>query len=75
MAYEQKTFDQTLVYYPDEKKSCTPQNDVHTSEDILTKMIKKIHLTLNLLWVVHIYIGWNFNALNQQRQKEKDKIV
>ena len=47
-----KTFEYTLVYYPDEKKSCTPQNDVHTSEDILTKMIKKFPLTLNFFWVV-----------------------
>ena len=31
--------------------SCTPQNDVHTSEDILTKMIKKFPLTRNLFWL------------------------
>ena len=37
-----KTFDQTLVYYPDEKKSCTPKNDVHTSEDITYKNDQKI---------------------------------
>ena len=35
------------------KKSCTPQNDVHTSEDILTKMIKNFPLTLNFFWVVY----------------------
>ena len=53
-----KTFDYTLVYYPDEKKSRTPpppkKNDVHTSEDILTKMIKKCNLTLNFFWVAYI---------------------
>ena len=27
------------------KKACTPQNDVHTSEDILTKIIKIWPLT------------------------------
>ena len=32
------------------KKSCIPQNDVHTSEDILTKMIKN---SLNFFWVVY----------------------
>ena len=36
---------QTLVYYPDEKSNVPPKNDVHTSEDILTKMINKF-------WVV-----------------------
>ena len=34
------------------KKSCIPQ--VHTSEDILTKMIKTFPLTLNFFWVVYI---------------------
>ena len=51
---KQKTFDETLDYYPDEKKVMYPQNDVHTSEDILTKMIKKFPLTLNFFWVVYV---------------------
>ena len=58
MAHEQKTqktFDETLVYYPDEKRhvGLPPKNDVHTSEDILTKMIKIFPLTLNFFWVVY----------------------
>ena len=34
------------------KKVMYPQNDVHISEDILTKMITKCPLTLNFFWVV-----------------------
>ena len=41
----------------DKKRSCTPQNDVHTSEDILTKMIKKFPLTLNFFWVVYFQLS------------------
>ena len=55
MAHEQKTQNKNfwLDYgYADEKKSWTPQNDVHTSEDIhimtyyyLQKLSKKIPLS------------------------------
>ena len=34
-----------------------PQNDVHTSEDILTKMIKKFPLTLNPLSSIYIHVS------------------
>ena len=36
------------------KSHVPPKNDVHTSEDILTKMIKKFPFTLNFFWVVYI---------------------
>ena len=44
MAHEQKTQKNLWLdtsYYPDEKSHVHPQNDVHTSEDILCKNEKK----------------------------------
>ena len=59
--HKNKLLIRTLIYYPDEKSHVPPPppplpDDVHTSEDILPKMIKNISLTLNLFWVVGLYI-------------------
>ena len=55
MAHEQKThFWLDISLLPWWKKVMYPQNYVHTSEDILTKMITKFPLTLNFFWVVYV---------------------
>ena len=72
MAHEQKTqkkkhfwLDTSLL--PWWKKAVMyPQNDVHTSEDILTKMIKKFPLTLNFFWVVYMYVTRKDDTLDSR---------
>ena len=65
MAHEQKT--QKKIFWLDTsllpwwKQVMYPQNDVHTSEDILTKMINKFPLTLNQFTsgILYFFCQWN----------------
>ena len=54
-----KPFDLDTSLLPWWKKAMYfPKNDVHTSEDILTKLIKKFPLTLNFFWVVYMHYAF-----------------